>query len=466
MRHLLLSTTLAAGLALAGCSGSNGTAIPPQQSTSANSMLQASSVRLDTMPNARGFSSTRSALRILSRPLGRKSIAPITAASKTIHLCATPTDPRHASCFASVLAGSLISSVFPDDVNGLTPNDLSTLYKYPPPAAQGSAGKGETVAVVVVGNYAAAASDLAVYRSHFGLSPCTTANGCLNIVSTAASSQAAALSGGSSSIAAHAATGSSTGWAGEVDTDTEMISATCPNCKIVISEAATDDIADLSNAVSTGINAGATIVNASFGAPEAATDWSLDGINAYYNNNDVRVVAAAGDAGYGVYFPASNPDVVAVGGTTLSVSGTKVSESVWSGTGSGCSLLFPRPSWQTVPAGTCSNRSVVDIAAVADPATGVAVYDSTLSGTSGGWATFGGTSVSAPIITGLFALSGKTQGAAAGMGAQPLYGAASSNFLKVTSGSNGTCSPQFLCTAETGYSGPAGLGVPQGLGGF
>ena len=108
-------------------------------------------------------------------------------------------------------------------------------------------------------------------------------------------------------------------------------------------------------------------------------------------------------------------------------------------------------------------RSVVDIAAVADPSTGVAVYDSTLSGTSGGWATFGGTSVSAPIITGMIALSGHTQGS---VGAQRLYAAASSNFLKITSGSNGTCKALFLCTAQAGYSGPTGLGIPQGLGGF
>jgi subtilase family serine protease len=257
---------------------------------------------------------------------------------------------------------------------------------------------------------------------------------------------------------------SSTGWAGEVDTDTQMISATCPNCKIVISEAATDSISDLSQAVITGINtAGVTIVSASFGAPESITDRMLYTMYAYDNYQGVKVVAAAGDSGYGVYFPASQNNVLAVGGTTLSVSGSTVSESAWSGTGSGCSVLFARQSWQKVPTNGCSMRSVVDIAAVADPNTGVAVYDSTLSGTSGGWATFGGTSVSAPIITGMIALSGHTQGS---VGAQKLYAAASSNFLKITSGSNGKCTALFLCTAQAGYSGPTGLGIPQGLGGF
>jgi len=354
--------------------------------------------------------------------------------------------------------------VFPDDVNGLTPNDLSTLYKYPAPAAQGSAGKGQTVEVVVVGDYAAAESDLAVYRAHFGLPPCTTANGCLKKISTSTTGQIAVLSGGSSSVAAHAALPSSTGWAGEVDTDTQMISATCPNCKIVISEAATNSISDLSQAVITGINtAHVTIVSASFGAAESITDQMLYTMYAYDNYQGVKVVAAAGDSGYGVYFPASQNNVIAVGGTTLSVSGSTVSESAWSGTGSGCSVLFSRQSWQKVPTNGCRMRSVVDIAAVADPNTGVAVYDSTLAGTSGGWATFGGTSVSAPIITGMIALSGHTQGS---VGAQKLYAAASSNFLKITSGSNGTCTALFLCTAQAGYSGPTGLGIPQGLGGF
>jgi hypothetical protein len=361
--------------------------------------------------------------------------------------------------------------VFSDDVNGLTPKDLSTLYKYPAPGAQGSDGKGQTVEVVVVGNYAAAESDLAVYRTHFGLPACTSANGCLKKISTSTTGQVAVLSGGSSSISAQAAsisaqaaTPSSTGWAGEVDTDTQMISATCPNCKIVISEAATDSISDLSQAVITGINtAGVTIVSASFGAAESISDQMLYTMYAYDNYQGVKVVAAAGDYGYGVYFPASQSNVIAVGGTTVSTSGSTVSESVWSGTGSGCSVLFQRESWQKVPTGGCSMRSVVDVAAVADPNTGVAVYDSTLSGTSGGWATFGGTSVSAPIITGIIALSGHTQGS---VGAQKLYAAAASNFLKVTSGSNGTCAVQFLCNAQAGYSGPTGLGIPQGLGGF
>lgn len=463
MRHLLFPTSLLLAFVVAGCSGSGGTAALPPQDAASSAGQPSSSAALAQIA-ARGHGSAPSAVRTLSHVLGRRSIVPLTAASKSVHLCTPSTDPAHAACFADVRTDSVISSVFPDDVNGLTPNDLSTLYKYPAPAHQGTAGKGQTVGIVVVGNYAALPSDLNVYRSHFGLPACTTANGCLSKIATPASSQVAALTGGQSSIVAFAALPSSAGWAGEADADTQVISATCPNCKILVSEAATDSISDLSNAVAAAINSGATVVNASFGAPEAATDWSLNQMNTYYNYNNVKVVAAAGDSGYGVNFPASNPEVIAVGGTTLAVSGSTVSESAWSGTGSGCSLLFGRPSWQKVSTAGCTNRAVVDISAVADPATGVAVYDSTLPGTSGGWATFGGTSIATPIITGMLAISGKAQDSF--YGGQPLYGASSSNFLKVTSGSNGTCAIAVLCTALDGYNGPTGLGVPQGLGAF
>jgi subtilase family serine protease len=231
----------------------------------------------------------------------------------------------------------------------------------------------------------------------------------------------------------------------------------------MISEAPTNSIGDLSYAVSNAAYAGATIVNASFGAAESSIDSSFGW--AYDNINNVKVVAAAGDWGYGVYFPASYRNTIAVGGTSLSINGSTVSERAWSGTSSGCSTYFPTPSWQHVPAvsNACQQRNDVDVAAVADPNTGVAVYDSSLSGTSGGWATFGGTSIAAPIITGMYALTGDTVRNA---GAQTLYTASSRSFLQVTSGSDGICNPQYLCTAVPGYNGPTGLGIPQGLGGF
>jgi len=131
----------------------------------------------------------------------------------------------------------------------------------------------------------------------------------------------------------------------------------------------------------------------------------------------------------------------------------------------GCSAYITKPSWQHDTA--CSRRTVADVAAVADPATGVAVYDSYGSTGGANWMVFGGTSVAAPIIGAVYALSGNT----AGVPAQLAYTSAGSLF-DVTSGSNGRCvrgkntSGAYLCTGGLGYDGPTGNGTPQGTGAF
>lgn len=355
-----------------------------------------------------------------------------------------------------------MTTLYPDSVNGLTPNDLSSLYAYPQPNQQGSAGANQTVAIVVAYDYAAAESDLAVYRQKFGLPPCTTGNGCFRKIGAAATAITSPL-GTPSSVSANPTSPGMLGWAAETDTDLDVVSAVCPNCKIVLAEAASDTLSDLTNAVSAALAAKVGVVSLSFGAPETSLVSQFSPV--FANLSHVKIVAAAGDWGYGVYFPASDANVIAVGGTSLSVVGSTVVETAWSGTGSGCSTVYAKSSWQNTPSNGCPMRNVVDVAAVADPATGVAVYDSTLFGTTGGWSTFGGTSVSTPIIGAMYALSGWATGEQTG--AQWMYDHPSS-FLPVTSGSNGTCTPGYLCTAgpSSNYNGPTGLGIPQGLSGF
>jgi hypothetical protein len=150
--------------------------------------------------------------------------------------------------------------------------------------------------------------------------------------------------------------------------------------------------------------------------------------------------------------------VTAVGGTSLTRSNGVYSETAWSGAGSGCSAYVPKPTWQKDTG--CSRRTVADVAAVADPNTGVYVY------TAGGWRQFGGTSVASPIVAAVYALAGST---VSERNSRP-YATGSGSFLRdVTSGSNGRCgAPQvrYLCTAVTGYDGPTGLGTPRGVGGF
>src|ERR1700754_852267 len=121
------------------------------------------------------------------------------------------------------------------------------------------------------------------------------------------------------------------------------------------------------------------------------------------------MVASAGDYDYGITYPAASPYVTAVGGTALARdpgTGRGWSETVWSdgngsGTGSGCSLYEPKPAFQNDTG--CANRSVADVAAVAAPNPGVSVYQTY---GAGGWSVYGGTSASAPIITGAYAAAG------------------------------------------------------------
>jgi subtilase family serine protease len=165
---------------------------------------------------------------------------------------------------------------------------------------------------------------------------------------------------------------------------------------------------------------------------------------------------STGDSGYGVEFPAASQYVTAVGGTSLTKSGSSYSERAWSGAGSGCSAYVAKPSWQTDSG--CARRTVADVSAVADPNTGVAVYDSYRYRGAAGWMVFGGTSASAPIIAGAYALG-------AGTSPRSPYDHTSA-LHDITSGSNGSCSVAYLCTAGTGFDGPTGLGSPNGTGAF
>jgi subtilase family serine protease len=304
-----------------------------------------------------------------------------------------------------------------------------------------TAGKGQTVAIVDANDDPRAEADLRVYRSKFGLPACTTANRCFEKVDQY---------GGMNYPSADQ------GWSGEVSLDLDMVSAICPNCHILLVEANSASFDDLGASVNTAVRLGAKEISNSYGAQEDSQ--STQQFAHDYNHSGVIITASAGDDGYGVELPSSFKTVVAVGGTSLSrESNTRGwTEVVWSGTGSGCSRYVSKPTWQQDQG--CSRRTVADVAAVADPATGVAVYD-----TYGapGWEVFGGTSASSPIIASIYALAGN----AAKVGPAYLYSHAK-NLNPVVEGSNGICAPAYLCTAGVGYNGPAGLGTPHGIGAF
>ena len=242
--------------------------------------------------------------------------------------------------------------------------------------------------------------------------------------------------------------------------DVDMVSAICPNCSIVLVEANTNNFGDLLAGVNEAVALGANVVSNSYGSGEWSGESSYDSA---FNHPGVAITVSSGDAGYGTEWPAASPFVTAVGGTRLTqATNTGVrngSESAWSSGGSGCSAYESKPTWQKDPG--CANRTVADVSAVADPGTGVWIYDSYASG---GFAIFGGTSAASPIVGSVYALAGNSRGSSVQMNSDP-YGHPSAMF-DVLSGSNGNCGGSYLCTSMAGYDGPTGLGSPNGTSAF
>jgi subtilase family serine protease len=347
-------------------------------------------------------------------------------------------DPGTARCHSLVRidnSGQPLATTAP---SGYGPTDLLSAY-----SLSSAGGIGQTIAIVDAYDDPNAESDLAVYRSQFSLSPCTTANGCFRKVDQ---------NGGTSYPRGN------TGWGEEISLDLDMASAICPNCHILLVEASSNSFANLATAVDRAAMLGANVISNSYGGSEYSGEVSDE---AHFNHPGVAITVSSGDNGYGVEFPAASQYVTAVGGTTLThvSSGSRAwTETVWSGAGSGCSAYIGKPSWQT-DAG-CSSRTVADVSAVADPNTGVAVYDTYLH-PRGGWLVFGGTSVAAPIIGSVYALAGN-----AGLITYGSYSYSHTSLFDVISGSNGNCGGSYLCTAGSGYDGPTGNGTPNGTGAF
>ncbi len=342
----------------------------------------------------------------------------------------------YAACQARVVTNDAGKPLVAATPAGYGPSDIRSAYNL------GSAsGSGKTVAIVDAYNDPTAASDLDKYRSTYGLPACTASSGCFRKVSQ---------TGSTTSLPATDA-----GWATEISLDLDMVSAACPDCKILLVEAKTPSFANLATAVNYAASQGVAAISNSYGGSDSAASSA-------YDHPGIAITASTGDAGYGVESPASYDTVIAVGGTSLNRSFTTRgwSESAWSGAGSGCSTMNAKPSWQT-SATQCSGKANADVSAVADPNTGVAVYDSTAYQGSSGWQVYGGTSASSPIIASVYTMGGNLSGYPASH-----TWATSGGLNDVTSGSNGSCSPAVWCTAGSGWDGPTGLGTPNGTGSF
>jgi subtilase family serine protease len=356
-----------------------------------------------------------------------------------------PAPVGYARCEAPVRTDVGADQKGPQELSptGYSPANLQAAYNLAAAAAAG--GSGQTVALVDAYNDPNINADLTYYRAYFGqttpMPTCNEANGCFKVVSQ---------TGSTTALPPPPSAGDD--WSLEESLDVDMVSAICPNCHIDLVEANSAGMADLGTAMDEAVALGAKFVSNSYGGAETAGQTSDD---AYYDHPGVAVTASAGDYDYGVQYPAASPYVTAVGGTTLTSAPTTArgwTETAWGGTGSGCSAYESKPAWQTDTG--CARRTVADVAADADPDTGVSVYD-TYDGNNGGWDDVGGTSAASPIIASAYALAGTP--AANTNPAQYPYQHTTSLY-DVTSGSNGTCSPTYLCNAGVGYDGPTGWG--------
>ncbi len=353
---------------------------------------------------------------------------------------------QHASLGRVVARPTSIASSAPPDAG--TPAWLQEAYDLTYLSQSG--GGNDTVAVVDAYDDPGAEADLGTYRSTFGLPPCTTANGCFTKVNQMGN--AAPLPGQDSA------------WEQEMSNDLDAVSALCPNCHILLVEANSNNITDLRAGMQTA---------AMLGADQISDSWTSKVSNRVppgtYSFPGVATVAGTGDSGYPGAgtddYPAAFPGVTAAGGTTLTPSSGSggargFSEGAWSGTGSGCDLLLPKPSYQTD--GGCGGRSYADLSADADPTTGLEFYDSG----NGGWLMGGGTSLAAPLIAAYYAITGAPASSAQpGSSVSAQWAYSNSALLNdPTSGSNGTCAANiaYICTAGVGYDGPTGVGSISG----
>jgi hypothetical protein len=461
----------------------------------------------------------------LSPALAAATPIPHGGFAEALPACAPPA-PGHARCFALVrkhiasrpagasgasaqpfLVGGGAGAALAGPAGGLTPEDLASAYGFSP----SSGGAGETVAIVDAFDDPSIESDLGEFDAEYTQLPvCTSGNGCFKKVGQTGSAGALPAA-------------DTTGWSVEITLDVDAVHAACPNCKILLVEANNNSLANLAAATNTAVALGASVVSNSYGGPE---QFSGSSEHAAYNHPGVPIVASTGDDGFynwntlepedeAANLPAASPDVIAVGGTTLELNGdgTRANERVWNwneplepdepffvggASGGGCSRLLEAQPWQHdvtgfAATGCGGKRLDADVSMVGDPDTGLDIYDdyncgSKCAGADEGWVTIGGTSLSAPLVSALYALAGGAQGVS--YPSLTLYGAKAdaTGRFDVTEGGNGYCDGEpaagcghpnsFFgagrvdcegtteCDAAPGYDGPSGVGTPVGLGLF
>ncbi|MEA2574721.1 MAG: hypothetical protein QOH93_2019 [Chloroflexia bacterium] len=298
---------------------------------------------------------------------------------------------------------------------GLSPATIKSVYNFPTSV---TAGAGKTIAIVDAYDNPTAESDLNVFSQQYGLSACTTANGCFQKVDQ---------NGGTN----YPRTDS--GWALEISLDIQWAHAIAPGAKILLVEAKTNSFTNLL-AAEDYARTHVQYVSNSWGGPEFSGESSND---SHFVQSGVSFFVSSGDNGTPAEYPSSSPNVVSVGGTTLKLtsSGALSSETGWSGSGGGCSAYETATSAQSSfsqygQVNCAGKRATPDLSLDADPASGVSIYDSTRYQGQQGWFTIGGTSASSPMIAARAAVAGVVVNSAY------VYGS-SITYRDITSGNNG-----------------------------
>jgi hypothetical protein len=501
------------------------------------------------------------ALLCCGQALAAAEVSPLPPSDYTMRSVCAPPAPGHVACMALALVARTaqarahthplgmtrsVESSAPSPAAGnfgLRPQDLHSAYSLP----VDTSGT-QTIALVDAYNDLTAEEDLEAYDTEFGLPKCTKGNGCFTKVNQrgetatlpfpATAEELKKANKGSPGEVEEAE--EAEGWTVEISLDIETAHATCQNCRIALVEANSPSYANLDAAETAAVALPATEVSNSWGGPECgAGEGGVECVSdsSAFDHPGVVITASAGDNGYlnwleeprSAYanFPASSPQVVAVGGTRLSPlgpSGEWTGERVWNdggetadvkeghgAGGGGCSVQFAAQPWQRdvsdwSSVGCGNDRAVADVAADADPYSGLAVYDSSSPECTSGyetenakkelvrhtvahWCTIGGTSLASPLVASVFALAGGAQGVE--YPAQTLYRSAArspATLHDVSEGSNGecllpfnekagsteclsseeaaSCSSQLICQAGPGYDGPTGVGTPDGIAAF
>lgn len=374
------------------------------------------------------------------------------SASASQPVCPGPAAPGNSRCSAIVVTQGKGDPQASTSPRGYGPAQFHSAYALPAKATTA-----QTIAIVDAYDDPNIAADLSAYSTQFGLPQLPTC--------APGQTESCFLKVNQEGSASGPFPAENNGWDLEIALDVETAHGICPNCKVLLVEASTSSFANLATSVDTAAALGATEISNSYGGSELSSEVS----DTAYNHPGVAVTVSSGDSGYGSFgYPAASPYVITVGGTTLNLtsSGGYSGESVWSGSGSGCSKYVFAPEWQLFLSKVCGGkRGTADVAADANPSTGAAVYDSVKYQGRSGWFQVGGTSLSSPLVAGVYALAG---GLPAGShAASGLYGHLGDGTIlhDVTTGSSGKCST-VMCKGAVGYDGPTGVGTPKGIGAF